>query len=396
MSVPPFDSLFEIAVVGTGTVGLATALGCAQQGHRVALIGPAPAAFVPSEQAPFDARIYALAPASVALLARLRVWSQVDPARIQDVARMIVHGDAGGRLTFDAWTAAVGQLAVIVEEAQLLRVLAAACVYAPIERFVTGFERMQLDADAVRLLLADGTALGARLVVGADGARSAVRAAAGIGARDLPYGQTAIVANFVAPQAHGGAARQWFTDQGVIALLPLPERALSLVWSAPEALAGELVTLSPQQLAARVMGRVDGAYGPLQSLGAAAAFPLRRIDVARLVQPRLALVGDAAHVIHPLAGQGLNLGLQDVSELIGVLAGGGAGRSDSDPGAIRNLRHYERMRAEPIGSMRFVTDGLARLFAIDDPIARRVRNIGMSLVDGAGPFKRMLVRHALG
>ncbi|HXF47726.1 MAG TPA: FAD-dependent monooxygenase, partial [Burkholderiaceae bacterium] len=337
-------------------------------------------------------------PASVELLTRLKVWPQIDSARVQPVARMRVFGDAGAELEFDAYGAAVERLATIVEESELLRVLAAACAYAGgLRRFESAFVALAPAQRAARVTFADGAAWHAKLVIGADGANSAVRAAAGISAYEQPYGQTAVVANFAAECAHDATAYQWFTDEGVVALLPLPDwdgrPAVSLVWSAPAALAQELLAAAPAALAERVTQRTAATLGTLAPLGAARGFALRRLAAAHLIAPRVALVGDAAHVVHPLAGQGLNLGLGDVSELLRVL---GSRESFRDIGDTVLLRRYERARAEPIGLMRFTTDALAKLFGIDDPLARRVRNTGLGLVNRLPPLKRALIRQALG
>lgn len=395
----------QVAVVGTGVAGLAAALGLAQLGLRVALIGPASRASPPTPA--FDARIYALSAGSVRLLEQLRVWAQVDAQRMQPVERMRVVGDTGRELDFSAYSVAAERLATIAEERELLRVLALGVqMAAGITRREAALTVLQSSFDGVRLQLADGQALQVPLVIGADGAESPVRAAAGIHAEVLPYGQTAVVANFACEHAHDGTAWQWFTDDGVIALLPLPGRAVSLVWSAPEALADSLQALAPAQLAARLtayLGAVTqdtaGPLGRLQPLGTAAetgrthAFRLRRLRVDRLTAHGIALVGDAAHVVHPLAGQGLNLGLQDVSTLLEVLREREPWRALGDPVL---LRRYARRRAEAIDLMRWTTDGLARLFAWDDPLVRQMRNTGLALVNAAGPLKRALVRHALG
>jgi len=393
MSAPTASQpAFDVAVVGAGVAGLATALGAAQLGLEVALVGPDARSFMPSEGAPFDARIYALAPSSVSLLERLKVWPRMTAGRVQVVARMRVFGDAGNELTFDAYQAALERLASIVEEGELARVLAAACSYAPgIARMRASFTRLQRDAEGARIDLDDGSAIGARLVVGADGARSALRAAAGINADEIPYRQTALVANFSCREPHQGVAFQWFCDEGVVALLPLPGDHVSLVWSAPESLATELRALEPVAFALRVTARTQAIVGDLTLRGDVQAFPLRVIRVDRLVEDRIALVGDAAHVVHPLAGQGLNLGLQDVSELLRVLA---AREEFRDPGDIVLLRRYARVRAEAIGLMRFTTDGLARLFGTDDALVRRLRNAGLSIVDRLTPLKNALIRHA--
>ncbi|MCA3211207.1 MAG: FAD-dependent monooxygenase [Burkholderiales bacterium] len=395
----------QVAVVGTGVAGLAAALGLAQLGLRVALIGPSPRSSPPTPA--FDARIYALSAGSVRLLEQLRVWAQVDAQRMQPVERMRVVGDTGRELDFSAYSVAAERLATIAEERELLRVLALGVqMAAGISRREAALTALQSSFDGVRLQLADGQALQVPLVIGADGAQSPVRAAAGIHAEVLPYGQTAVVANFACEQPHDGTAWQWFTDDGVIALLPLPGRAVSLVWSAPEALADSLQALAPVQLAERLtayLGAVTqdaaGPLGRLQPLGTAAepgrthAFRLRRLRVDRLTVHGIALVGDAAHVVHPLAGQGLNLGLQDVSTLLEVLREREPWRALGD--AVL-LRRYARRRTEAIDLMRWTTDGLARLFAWDDPLVRQMRNTGLALVNAAGPLKRALVRHALG
>lgn len=395
----------QVAVVGTGVAGLAAALGLAQLGLRVALIGPVPRSSPPTPA--FDARIYALSAGSVRLLEQLRVWAQVDAQRMQPVERMRVVGDTGRELDFSAYSVAAERLATIAEERELLRVLALGVqMAAGISRREAALTALQSSFDGVRLQLADGQTLQVPLVIGADGAQSPVRAAAGIRAEVLPYGQTAVVANFACEQPHDGTAWQWFTDDGVIALLPLPGRAVSLVWSAPEALADSLQALAPVQLAERLtayLGAVTqdaaGPLGRLQPLGTAAepgrthAFRLRRLRVDRLTVHGIALVGDAAHVVHPLAGQGLNLGLQDVSTLLEVLREREPWRALGD--AVL-LRRYARRRTEAIDLMRWTTDGLARLFAWDDPLVRQMRNAGLALVNAAGPLKRALVRHALG
>jgi ubiquinone biosynthesis UbiH/UbiF/VisC/COQ6 family hydroxylase len=384
----------DVAVVGTGVVGLAAALGCAQQGLKVALIGPAARVYTLRDEAPFDVRIYAIAPGATALLAQLSVWNKIDAARICRVERMRVFGDAGEALTFDAYSAAVERLATIVEESELLRVLRAACDYQPaIRRESAPMSALHVGADAARVELDDGRTVEARVVVGADGAQSAVRAAIGANADVHDYHQQGVVANFACERPHQDTAFQWFTDEGVLALLPLPRQHVSMVWSAPDGLAARLMQLAPEALAARVAQRSAHALGALVPAGAAHAFALRRIRVDRLVAPRVALVGDAAHVVHPLAGQGLNLGLADVSEWLRVLA---AREPFRDPGDLVLLRRYERARAEPLALMRWTTDGLNRLFAADDPRIRRLRNTGLAAVERIAPLKRALIRHALG
>lgn len=392
-------SSFDVAVVGSGIPGLAAALGFAQQGLSVALIGPRPKPHAPTRSAPFDPRIYAVAPSSVAFLEGLGVWRSVDPLRTCAVEHMRVFGDDGPQLVFDAYGATVERLATIVEEGELLRVLDAACGFQPsITRMFSTFASLAAKGDAIEVAH-EGASVVVKLLIGADGANSSVRAAAGITATIKEYEQTAIVANFGFARPHLNTAWQWFTDEGVVALLPLPGNRVSLVWSAPLEVATELAALSPDQLATRVSERCwpqrgeSSAVGELTAIGAAHTFPLRQISVARLIGPRVALVGDAAHVIHPLAGQGLNLGLQDVALLHDVVRAREPFRDVGDPVL---LRRYERGRAEDLGLMRFTTDSLARLFAFDDPLVRGLRNAGLTAVNRLSPLKNALIRRALG
>ena len=387
-------SSFDIAVVGTGIPGLAAALGFAQQGLAVALIGPRAKAHLPTPTTSFDARIYAVAPASAALLERLGVWASVDSQRVCAVERMRVLGDDGDELAFDAYGATVERLATIVEEGELLRVLDAACGFQPaLKRVQSAFVSTRDEAGSVYVDLDDGSSLAARLLVGADGASSSVRAAAGISASTKSYEQAAVVANFTCDRPHLNTAWQWFTDEGVVALLPLPGNHVSLVWSAPSQLGAELMALTPDQLAARVTERCARTLGELTAISDSQTFPLRLISVSRLIALRVALIGDAAHVVHPLAGQGLNLGLQDVSVLLDAVR---SRESFRDIGDTAVLRRYERSRAEAVGLMRFTTHGLAQLFALDDPLARRLRNVGLAVVNRLGPLKNALIRQALG
>ena len=258
------DALIDVAVIGAGAAGLAAALGLSQQGLKVALIGPPTRRFIPSDNLPYDVRIYALAPATIDLLARLKVWPQIDGRRVQPVSRMRVFGDDGDELGFDAYGARVERLATIGEEGELLRVLTTGVAFAPgVARHEVGLRTLRVEPKAAMLELDDGTRLRCALVVGADGAQSQVRTAAGLSAEVVPYPHTAVVANFAAAKPHDGVAWQWFCDEGVVALLPLPGNAISLVWSAPHALAAQLLALTPVELANRVALRSQQAHGEL-------------------------------------------------------------------------------------------------------------------------------------
>ena len=386
----------EVLIAGAGLVGLALAPALANEGLSVALVDHAAVALpdLPPAGEDWDTRIYAISPGSAAFLRAEGAWQGLPPERIAPVEAMRVEGDAGARLGFSAYELGERALAWIVEERALRAALvplvhsAGVAVHAP-----RTFESLSSSPDAVTLRFAGGGSLTARLVVGADGVRSWVRAAAGIAALTKPYGQTAVVANFTCERAHRGHARQWFlADGGILAWLPLPGRRISMVWSAPEPRARELLALAPDALAARVAAAGGHALGALACITPGAGFPLQLVKPRSVTAHRLVLVGDAAHGVHPLAGQGVNLGFGDAEALAAVLRERGA---LADPGAPILLDRYARRRAEPVLAMQTVTDGLARLFGIPTPWIRSLRNAGMAAVDRLPPAKRLLAQSAL-
>lgn len=385
---------FDVLIAGAGLVGLALAPALARAGLTVALVDRMALAVPEPDPDTWDARVYAVSPGSAAFLRGLGAWQALPAERLAPIETMRVAGDAGSTLTFSAYELGERSLAWIVEERELraaLVPLAHACgatVFAP-----AAFATLAFAPDHVQLALGDGTAVRARLVVGADGVRSWVRAAAGIVAEPKPYGQTAVVANFACERPHHGVAYQWFKDDGgVLAWLPLPGRRISIVWSAPEALARELATLPVAELAAKVMDAGARALGGLECITAAATFPLAFLKLPSPVAHRMALVGDAAHGVHPLAGQGVNLGFGDARALADVLAARGP---VGDAGSELLLERYARRRAEPVLAMQTVTDGLVRLFAPESAWLRGLRNAGLGAVDRLAPLKRLLAQPAL-
>jgi 2-polyprenylphenol 6-hydroxylase len=383
---------FHVAVVGGGLVGKSAALALAQAGLRVALIAQ-PAA-PRAAGVPFDARIYALSASSQALLERLRIWQALDHDRLSPVYDMRVYGDALAELHFSAFQAAVPQLAWIVESSLIEQAFDAALRFQPqVAWFDTRAQGFDVKEDAATLALASGQVLEADLIVGADGAHSWVRAQMGANVMRRDYRQTGVVANFKAQKPHGETAYQWFTGRDVVALLPLPDGHVSLVWSAQTEHARELIALAPAELERAVERVTHDRLGALECAGPAHGFPLALQRVDRLVAPRVALVGDAAHLIHPLAGQGMNLGLRDVASLVDVLAKKEPFR---DLGDVVLLRRYERSRREDIGALTLATDGLERLFSVPGMLARTVRNAGIALVGAQPLVKRWLVSAALG
>ncbi|MEB0135539.1 FAD-dependent monooxygenase [Actimicrobium sp. CCC2.4] len=391
----------DICVIGNGTIGKTTALGLAQAGYRVALLcpPPSPAAKAASASAAWDLRVYALNDVARDVLTSLKVWDALDADRVAAVDGMVVIGDGdhAGKIEFDAYGAHVAALAWIVEHRNLDQALDAALRFSRDVTLVTGSaSALHVAADAARIDLVDGSHLTAALVIGADGAHSWVRNHADIGIDYRPYEQRAVVSNFECSVAHQGVAYQWFTaTEGIIALLPLAGQRVSLVWSAPDALAATLMTESPSQLAARLTALPGQPFGQLQPMQPerVQAIPLALIRAHQFVAPRIALLGDAAHAVHPLAGHGMNLGFGDVAALLRALLGADARR---DCGDARLLAAYARSRKEEVLMMQIATDGLQRLFSSQFEPLRIVRNLGLNLLNKLPVIKRRLMSHAAG
>jgi len=392
------DDRFDVVIAGAGLVGLALAPALARTGLRVALVDRAAVAAPESDPETWDQRVYAISPGSATFLRSLGAWQMLQPERIEAIEAMHVAGDAGSTLEFSAYELGERALAWIVEERALRAALLPLVFEAGVE-VIGGAALLSLERapDAAMLTFTDSTGsarvVSAKLVVGADGARSWVRHAAGLATEPKPYGQTAVVANFACERAHHGVARQWFrTDGSVLAWLPLPGRRISIVWSAPDAQAADLCALDASALAASVAEAGAHELGALVPITAAASFPLAFLKLPATVAHRLALVGDAAHGVHPLAGQGVNLGFGDVEALAAVLTERGP---VTDPGASVLLERFARRRAGPVLAMQTVTDGLVRLFGPADPWLKTLRNAGLATVGRIPLLKRALAQPAL-
>ncbi len=385
---------FDVAVVGGGLVGGSLAAALADVGIGVALIDPRSAP--PGNSRRFDLRVYALRPASCSFLERCGIWRYLDPTRIAPVYEMAVFGDDGeSKLTFDAYRADIRQLAVIAEDSQLQNATLAALEEKALVTRFTGHScaNARWDDDGVTIELDDGREIDARLAVAADGADSRLRELAGIATEVWPYREQGVVSNFHCEISSRGSAFQWFRDDGVLALLPLPDNQVSMVWSTADLHAQDLLGLDPDALAVRVTMATGRILGELKSASAVAMFPLKRMRAKSIVGSCLALVGDAAHNVHPLAGQGLNLGYADAESLAAVIESRKPGEL---AGSRSLLARYRRARAEEIAAMEFATDGLHRMFASKLPGMARIRNAGLRIVDHLTPLKRLLVKRAAG
>lgn len=382
----------DVAIIGAGLVGASLARSLAHSGLSLAIVEGAPP---PERTQAWDARIYALSPGNVAFLQTLGAWDALDRSRICPVREMRIFGDDGdSHMAFSAYEAGVKELAWNVESGELQRALWLLLERQPGLSLVYPARPASLEvgADAAMLRTDSGQSIRARLLVGADGANSWVRREAAFKSDAKPYGEKGVVANFACERPHRGVALQWFRSDGVLAYLPLPGERISIVWSTGDAHADELMSMQPDEFCAHVESAGAGALGGLRLLTPPAAFPLTRLAVREVARPRLALIGDAAHVVHPLAGQGVNLGFGDARVLSAVLRERVASR---DPGDYSLLRRFERSRAENILAMRLVTDGLQRLFRVRQPWVRRLRNLGLNLTDAAPVIKTMLARQAM-
>lgn len=392
----------DVCIVGSGAVGKAAALGFSQAGLRVTVLSSAASApqVVPDQ---WDVRVFALNHVAHDLLASLKVWDAMDLARVAAVEAMQVAdgsaqaGRSGGSLGFDAYGAHIEELAWIVEDRNLTHALDTALKFARNITHVVGRAKsFAVNDQQASITLESGDTLSASLIVGADGAQSWVRGQCDIGIDYRSYGQRGVVTNFSCEKPHRGVAHQWFVEElGIIALLPLPGQRVSLVWSAPDALAAELMRESLTALAARLAPYCTEALGALTPLQPeeVKAFPLQWIRPHSNIAQRVALIGDAAHVVHPLAGHGMNLGFADVSSLLAEVNGREAHR---DCGDQRVLNRYRRARREEVAMMQMTTDGLARLFGSDLEPVRLARNLGLNLLNRLPVLKRKFIAHAMG
>lgn len=383
----------DVLIVGGGLIGLPLALALAAGGLEVVLVDrEAPARVT---DAAFDGRVSAIAFASQAALEAIGLWRHVTLAEpILDIR--VVEGETPFFLHYDHRQLGEGPLGWMVENRVLREALHAAVAAAPGVRLLAPAALAHLERGpyGVEARLEDGTQIRARLAVAADGRFSALREAAGIRTVGWRYPQDGIVCTLAHEQPHGGLATERFLAAGPFAMLPMTGNRTSLVWTEPTALAQAMMRLNPEDFLAEAAQRFGTHLGRLKLVGPRWSYPLALHHAERYIAPRLALVGDAAHGLHPIAGQGLNLGLRDVAALAEVVVD--AARLGLDIGDTGVLEAYQRWRRFDATVLLAVTDGLNRLFSNDLAPLRLMRSLGLKAVDRAPPLKRFFMRHARG
>ena len=387
---------FDLIIVGGGMVG--ASLACALGGGplRIAVIESHPAQVEwPTDS--YDIRVSAITRATEKVFRMIGAWEGMVARRVTPYDAMQVWDATGtGAIGFDCADLGEPDLGHIIENRVILAAL--------LERMAQ-FDNIELlcpaqvaeltrDEQAATLTLEDGRVLTAALIVGADGANSWVREQAGITTTGWPYEQTAVVATIKTEQHHHGVAYQRFMPEGPLAFLPMPEGLSSIVWSTTPERSAELIEMDEETFLAELQQTFGDKLGAMISTGPRGAFPLLLRHANRYSDERLVLVGNAAHAIHPLAGQGLNLGVSDVAALAEVLLEAHANKQGI--GELAVLRRYERWRKTDNVAVMAAMDGFKRLFSNDIGALKLLRNVGLTLADHAGPAKNMMMRRALG
>ena len=390
----------DILIAGGGLNGPALALALAHGGLRVTVIDarPAPA----RAEAGFDGRSYALAIASRRLLSMIGIWQRVGDLaqpihRIKASDGLAGQGPAPFFLTFDAAEIEEGPMGFLLEDRHLYGAFLAAMAEQRNITLLSGetVTDQSVSANSVTVTLASGQTLSARLLIGCDGRGSGTATRAGIRRVGWGYGQTALVTAIRHEKDHEGTAHQFFMPEGPLAILPLKGgHHSSIVWSETEENAARIHALPDDQYLAALRPRFGDFLGEIGLAGDRFTYPLSLSLAERFIAPRVALVGDAAHGVHPIAGQGLNLGLRDVAALAQVLIE--AARRGEDIGSLTTLEAYQRWRRFDSTALALGMDTVNRLFSNDNPVMRAGRDIGLGIVNALPGLRRRFIRQAAG
>lgn len=387
----------DIAIIGAGLVGLAAAVGLHQAGFSVVLIdAKKPTKTADIDHQIWDTRIYAISPKNAEWLKQVGVWQLLDSTRIGEMQGMVISGDTSS-LILSAEDANTDSLGFIVESNALMQALIQKVEELEIHTcFDSACAALKTAIDSTTVSLSNGQTLQSALLLAADGSYSWVRQQLNMPVQQKKYDQIAIVANFKIEKSHSHIARQWFKQDAegkssILAYLPLPENRISIVWSVSTHYAEKLLALTNDEFTEQVKLAGDSAFGEMSLIGQPASFPLMLQKSNTLMQDCVLLIGDAAHQVHPLAGQGMNLGFRDVIDLLGILKEKNKLQSVNDSSF---LKHYSRVRKMDILKMVLLTDGLYQLFESKNRVVKKVREVGLSATKYQ-PIKKLLVENAI-
>ncbi len=385
---------FDIVVAGAGMVGACAALSLARSGFRIALVEPVPTGIEPLENgAVYAERVSAISPVSEQILTRLGVWSGLDQSRLCRYDQMFIwHENGDAIIRFDSFEIARENLGTIIENQQILRALRMACESQP---EIEWFEPDAIESitensrSVVSLELKSGATLDAELLLVADGRNSSTRDLAGLNAVHQNYDQIAIIANVATENTHQHTAWQRFLGTGPLAMLPLANGESSIVWSCDTALADELLDMDDVLFCSALSRAFEYRLGEVKSIGRRLGFPLGWHSCDQWLRDRILLIGDAAHGVHPLAGQGVNLGFSDVDLLTRQIGG------LDNPWHRPRLRQFERQRKSETAIATHLFSGLKWLYGTDNYGINRVRNLGMHAVQASPWCRRVLIKQAI-
>lgn len=389
MSVKKLNHVIEtdVVIVGAGLVGLSAAVAFAKQGKQVTLVDAKP--MTRKKTADWDARIYAISPESEAWLKDLGAWAEVDESRVCVIDAMDLWHETEA-LSLKSSDAHLAKLGVILESQNLMFALWQKVTALNIS-VITEVNCLQIEntTEAIKLQLDNQQEISAQLLVAADGVNSWVRQQLNIGVQYKDFNQTAIVANFSTEKPHQNSAKQWFASHETLALLPLVGQNVSLVWSLPTERAGELLELLHDELTRQVETHAKHALGDLKLLGDVFAFKLSQQTALATIAERVVLMGDAAHQVHPMAGQGVNLGFRDVMQLTSLTT---KLHAMQDLGDAAYLRQYARARKADTLAMNTLTSGLDALFASNNKLVKQFTNWGLRQLNHQASVKKLLIQ----